>query len=116
MSQVDRDALVNLLVERTDMTRAEAEQTVANWDRTYAQARQEAMATWEQAKATAEQKAREWGQQSAEAVATAAWWSFIVLLLGAIAAIIGAIIGSGREKSRGLEIREGLNKGPSAIS
>ncbi|MDQ3206741.1 MAG: hypothetical protein M3Q40_09635 [Pseudomonadota bacterium] len=96
MSQADRDALVSLLVERTDMTRAQAEQTVANWDRTYVEARQQAMATWEQTKVAAEQKAREWGQQSAEAVAAAAWWSFIVLLLGAIAAAIGANIGSGR--------------------
>lgn len=96
IGQADRDALVSLLVERTDMTQAQAEQTVTNWDRTYSQARQQAMGAWEQAKVAAEQKAREWGQQSAEAIAAAAWWSFIVLLLGAISAAIGANIGSGR--------------------
>ncbi|MEG3192075.1 hypothetical protein [Lysobacter sp. D1-1-M9] len=96
MDDVDRDALVNLVVERTDMSRAEAQQTVANWERSYAQAYQQSRATWEQAKARAEQKAREWGQQSAEAVASAAWWSFLVLVLGAIAAAIGANLGSSR--------------------
>lgn len=96
ISAADRDGLVNVLVERTDMTRQEAQQTVANWERAYAQAYRDARAGLGQVRDQTEQRARQWGQQTAEAIATAAWWSFIVLVLGAIAAAIGANIGAGR--------------------
>lgn len=92
----DRDALVNVLAERTEMTREEAQQTVSNWERTYAQASAQASQGWEQMKVQAEQRARELGQQTAEAVAAAAWWSFFILLLTAIAAAIGANLGADR--------------------
>lgn len=96
ISAADRDALINVLVERTDMTRQEAQQTVANWESAYAQAYRDARAGLGQLKTRAEQRAREWGQQTAEAIASAAWWSFFVLVLGAIAAAVGANIGSSR--------------------
>ncbi|MDQ3289099.1 MAG: hypothetical protein M3Q42_12765 [Pseudomonadota bacterium] len=97
MSAADREALVNVLVERTDMSRPEAQQTVANWERTYAQAYRDARAGLAQVTDQAEEQAREWGQQMSDAIAAAAWWSFIVLVLGAIAAVVGANMGSGRE-------------------
>ncbi len=93
---VDREALVNIVAERTGQGRQEASQTVANWERGYQQAYQEARAAWEQAKAEAEQKARGWGDQAAGAVAKAAWWTFAMLLLGAIAAALGANVGANR--------------------
>ena len=93
---VDREALVNIVAERTGQSRQEAAQTVANWEQTYQQAYQRARAEWEQAKAQAEQKAREWGDQAADGIARAAWWTFFMLLLGAIAAAIGANVGSNR--------------------
>lgn len=96
ISAADREAMVNLVVARTGMSRAEAQRTVDNWERSYAQAYQQAQADWEQAKVQAEQKARQWGQASAEAVASAAWWSLLVLVLGAVAAALGANIGSNR--------------------
>ncbi|MFC0679377.1 hypothetical protein ACFFGH_16195 [Lysobacter korlensis] len=96
MSAADREALVNLVVERTGMSREQAQQTVANWERSYGQAYQKAQSTWQDAKVQAEQKARQWGQASAEAVAAAAWWSLFVLVLGAVAAAAGANIGSNR--------------------
>ncbi|GHA72286.1 hypothetical protein [Cognatilysobacter bugurensis] len=92
----DREALVNLIVARTGMSRDEAQKTVDNWDRSYSQAYQQAQSTWQQAKVQAEQKARQWGQVSAEAVAAAAWWSLFVLVLGAVAAAMGANIGANR--------------------
>jgi hypothetical protein len=90
---VDRDALVSLLVEHSDLSRAQAEQTVGNWERTYADAR----ANWEAMKAEAEQRARELGQKASDAVATAAWWSFFMLVLTAIAAAGGANLGANRK-------------------
>ncbi len=92
----DRDALVNALTARTDMSRAEAEQTVANWERTYADASARASANWEAMKAEAGQRARELGQDASDAVATAAWWTFFMLLLTAIAAALGANLGANR--------------------
>ncbi|UAW99544.1 hypothetical protein KEM63_06155 [Halopseudomonas nanhaiensis] len=44
----------------------------------------------------AEQAAREAGQTAAEGVSTAAWWTFLVLLLSAVAACVGANVGSNR--------------------
>lgn len=92
----DREALVNALVARTDMSRTEAEQTVANWERTYADASARASANWQAIKAEAEQRARELGQGASDAVATAAWWTFFMLVLTAIAAAIGANLGPDR--------------------
>lgn len=96
ISAADRDALVNVLVERTDMSRQEAQKTVATWESAYAQAYRDARAGLGQVADVAEQRAREWGQQMSDAIAAAAWWTFIVLVLGAIAAAIGANIGADR--------------------
>ncbi|HEX5694714.1 MAG TPA: hypothetical protein VFY00_08885 [Arenimonas sp.] len=93
---VDREALVNIVMERTGQSRQEASQTVANWEQGYQQAYQAAREEWQEAKMMAERKAREWGDQAADAVAAAAWWTFIMLLLGAIASAVGANAGAGR--------------------
>lgn len=93
---VDREALVNIVMERTGQSRQEASQTVANWEQGYQEAYQAAREEWEQARIMAEQKAREWGDQAADAVAMAAWWTFIMLLLGAIASAVGANVGANR--------------------
>lgn len=92
LDAVDRDAMINVLVSRGDLSRAQAEQTVADWERTLTDAR----ANWETMKAEAEQRARELGQEASEAVATAAWWSFFMLVLTAIAAAGGANLGANR--------------------
>lgn len=93
---VDREALVNIVTQRTGQSRQEAEQTVANWEQGYQQVYQRAREEWDQAKVQAEQKAREWGDQAADGIAKAAWWTFITLLLGAIAAAAGANVGANR--------------------
>ena len=93
---VDREALVNLVMERTGQSRQEAAKTVKNWEQGYHQAYQRAREEWDQAKAQAEQKAREWGDQAAAGIAKAAWWTFFTLLLGAIAAAAGANVGANR--------------------
>lgn len=96
LQAADRDALANVLERRMGMSRAEAEQTVANWEQAYREAYATARQQWEQAKQATEEKAREWGATAAEATAKAAWWTFFVLLLGAIAAAVGANVGANR--------------------
>lgn len=81
---------------RTGQSRQEAAQTVANWEQEYQQVYQRTREEWDQAKAQAEEKAREWGNQAADGIATAAWWTFFTLLLGAIAAAAGAKVGANR--------------------
>lgn len=93
---VDREALVNIIMERTGQSRQEATQTVSNWEQEYQQVYQRAREEWDQAKAQAEEKAREWGDQAADGIAAAAWWTFFTLLLGAIAAAAGANVGANR--------------------
>ena len=96
MSAADRESLVNVLVSRTDMSEQEAQETVQNWEQAYQEAYQTAQEELGQLQQDAEQKAREWGDTAAKAVATAAWWTFILLVLSAIAAAIGANVGSNR--------------------
>ncbi|QIB50008.1 hypothetical protein [Pseudomonas sp. OIL-1] len=96
MSAADRESLINVLVSRTDMTEQEAQETVQNWEQTYEEAYQTAQEELSQLQEEAEQKAREWGDTAADATATAAWWTFIILLLSAIAAAIGANVGANR--------------------
>ena len=94
---VDREALVNIVTKRTGQNRQEATQTVANWTEGYEQVYQAARAEWDEAKALADEKAREWGDEAAEGIAEASWWTFFTLLLGAIAAAAGASLGGKRD-------------------
>lgn len=93
ISETDRDDLVNVVMERTGQSRAEASATVDNWEQTYQQTYQDAREALDEAAADAEQTAREWGDAAASGIATAAWWTFFMLLLGAVAATVGAIVG-----------------------
>ena len=85
-SQVDKDAVVNVIVARTGKSREEASQIADNWVATSKQA----AAKWEQTKQEAEAKTREVADQAAKAASTAAILTFISLLLGAIVAGYGA--------------------------
>jgi len=77
--ETNRTALINLLVERTDMSMDEAANRVNSWDRTYQRA---------------EQQAREAADNAAKAVSWSALWGFIVILLSAIAGALGGIVGT----------------------
>lgn len=88
-SEADREALINVVVERTDMSRTEATQTVQGWEDTY----QQAQAQLQEVAAETEQQAREVADQTAEAVSSTSLWGFFMLLLGAIAAGIGGVVG-----------------------
>jgi len=82
-SQADRDNVVAMLVQNTGMTQQEAEATVANWEQTYAQVRQEA-----------EETARRVAQAAADAVTAFAGAVFAAMVVGAFAAGIGGMAGT----------------------
>lgn len=96
MSAADQAAMVNVLTSRTDMSQQEAERTVQNWQLAYDEAAREAELQWQEFTAQAELKARQWGETAADAAATAAWWTFFVLVLSALAAALGANVGANR--------------------
>lgn len=74
----DRQAVENILVTRYGMDRQEASATIQQWQQKL-----------QQTKAQAEQKAREAGEAAASATSQAAFWSFLILVLGAAAAAFG---------------------------
>lgn len=90
LEAADKEAFVNVLVARTDMSRAEASQTVDRWQQTL----EDAKGKIAQVKEQAEQKTREAGDKAASTVSKAAAWSFVALLLGLIAAGGGGYLGS----------------------
>ncbi|MEX2491615.1 MAG: hypothetical protein WD425_07615 [Nitrospirales bacterium] len=92
-SEVDREAVVNVLVARTQMSRPEAERTVERWTATY----ENAMAQYDKLKGQAGQQAREVADSTAEAVSEAAIWTFLAMVLGAAAAAAGGAIGAPRD-------------------
>ena len=87
---VDKEALVNILVERTNMSRSEAESTVENYLSQYENLRQQA----EQFAQKAEQQAAQTGEKVASAAADAALYLALALILGAIVAALGGFLGA----------------------
>lgn len=86
---VDREALVNILVERTDMTESEAQQAVDELLAEYENLREEAEMLAEEA----EETAREQGEEAADAISSASIYLAIALILGVIAAAFGGLMG-----------------------
>ncbi|HYX37191.1 MAG TPA: hypothetical protein VE954_29155 [Oligoflexus sp.] len=89
LDAADKEALTNVIVARTDMTKEEASTTVDRWHQTFLSAQ----ANFEKAKVAAEQQARETGDAAAKGLSKASLWGFVALVLGAIAAAIGGFIG-----------------------
>lgn len=88
-SAQDRETVINLLVQRTNMNRTEAETRVDQWITQYYQARQTAQQVQQGALQTTE--------EAFGAISRAAIWAFIGMLLGAIAAGFGGALGSPKE-------------------
>lgn len=85
-NDADREALVNVIVNRTGKSRAEAEAQVNNWQT----AAREARASFERTKQEAIQQARQSGEQVASSMSKAAIFSFIGLIIGAVVAALGS--------------------------
>ncbi len=92
MDQVDRDAVVNVVVARTGVTRAEAEQRADGWIQQYQRARTQ----FDEKKAEAETKARQAADAAASASAKGAFGAAVALLLGALAAALGGMLAQRR--------------------
>lgn len=86
VSQVDKDAMVNVIVARTGKSRDEANQIADNWIATYKQT----AAKWQQTKQEAEAKARDVADKAAHAASMAALLTFVSLLLGAVVSAFAA--------------------------
>ncbi len=85
VEKVDRDALVNVVMARANLSQAEAEQRVDGWIKSY----EEARATFERKMAQATAKAKEVADAAAKASAQAALAAAVALILGAVAAALG---------------------------
>ncbi len=92
-SEIDKDALTNVLVARTDMSRQEAKRTVEGWVNTY----ERATTKYNELKGQAKQQAIEAADATAKAVSQASIWTFIALIFGASAAGIGGMLGAPRD-------------------
>ena len=87
VDQVDRDAVVNVVMSRSGVTKPEAEARVDGLIKTY----QTTRAKFEEQKAAAEAKAREAADATAKASSQAALAAVLALVLGAVAAALGGI-------------------------
>ena len=86
----DRDQLADELAARTGTTREEAQQRIDRWTAEYQDTRRRAGETLEHAK----EKGAEAVETTANALSMAAWWSFLALLLGGVAAAFGGRAGA----------------------
>ena len=89
-SEVDRQDLVNVIVARTDMSEAEARQAVGRWEQQFSSVREQVGQATDDLSTQAAQTA----EGVTDAIGTAAIWSFFALLLGAVAASVGGLMGS----------------------
>ncbi len=93
VDKADRDALVNVVMARANISRPEAEQRVSAWADSY----EKAAATLEQKKAEAVANAKQAADAAARASSQAALGAAFALILGAIAAAVGGM--SARSRS-----------------
>lgn len=91
-SQVDRDAVINVVMARSGVSREEATKRVAGWEATADQTRAKAAQAAEEAK----QKAREVADASAKALSRAMLLGFLALALGGLFAWWGGTLGQRR--------------------
>ena len=82
----DRDALVNIVMNRTGKSKVESEQIVDNWASTIKTTKEKI----KQAKDQAVEKAKKVGDDVASGLSKFAIFSFFGLLLGAVSASLGA--------------------------
>jgi hypothetical protein len=89
VSAADKEALVNALTVRTNMSRQDAEKKVDSWIQEYQQTIQAAQETRQQALQTSE--------RALQGLSKASIWIFVLMVLEAAAAAWGGWLGSSRE-------------------
>ncbi|WP_052495987.1 hypothetical protein [Pedobacter lusitanus] len=91
----DRDALVNIVANKTGKSKVESEKIVDNWVSTIKTTKEKV----KQAKDQATEKAKQVGEDVASGLSKFAVFSFFGLILGAISASIGAGIAARRREA-----------------
>jgi hypothetical protein len=89
-SQENKQAAVKALVDYTQMSQTDAQNTVDGWIASY----QELQTELEKAKAAAAEKARKTADEAAHNLAIAGTWTFFGLLLGLIVSGGGGVLGA----------------------
>ncbi|MFC3608580.1 hypothetical protein [Stutzerimonas tarimensis] len=89
LDAADREAMVNLVQERGNMSQAEAERTVAEAEQTL----EEARAQFEELRAEAEQRAREAAEVAARRVSQASWLLLVMLIITGLVGAAGGVLG-----------------------
>lgn len=89
VENLDRQDVVNVVTERTNLSRQEANNIADVIVRKHQQAKE----NWSQFKEEARVEAREKGQQAADSASKAAIWSFVALFLGAVVGGVGGMVG-----------------------
>ena len=87
---VDREAIINVVVARTGMSRAEAEQVATRVESATAAARQQITAGAQQVGQQVSAAATDAASTATEVLGEAAWWTLLALGLGVAAAAGGA--------------------------
>jgi ElaB/YqjD/DUF883 family membrane-anchored ribosome-binding protein len=88
LSDQEQQRIIDQIVQQTGVTREEAETRL-----------QQLQTQYQEAAAAAEEQARQAAQATSEAVSQGAFWSFVALLCGAIAAAVGGLVGTPRDLS-----------------
>ncbi len=90
VDEVDREAAVNVLLARTDMTEAEATRTVAQYEQVIEDAKARLDAEMSDLKGNVAQAT----DNLVEALSKAALWSFFAMVIGVISAAAGGYLGA----------------------
>ncbi|MEX0772149.1 MAG: hypothetical protein WEB89_04455 [Balneolales bacterium] len=100
ISPQQRQQVVSMLQDNTQMDQQQAEQTVDNWISTYEEATSNGSGGTGIDTEELQAEAAEIGDEVADVLATAAFWSFIALVLGAIVAGVGGSVAAPTEEER----------------
>jgi hypothetical protein len=96
-SDVGEEAMNNI-EQQAQQLLGQAQQATGAQDTSEARL-QQLQTQYEEARAAAEEQAREIAQATSEAVSQGAFWAFVALLCGAIAAAVGGLVGTPRDLS-----------------
>lgn len=89
LSNRDKDELTKMITSNTNRSRDEAKKIVDEIDRTY----QQAVEKYQDVRQGAQKQMRKVATSAAVGVAQAAWWTFAMLVLGAVAAALAGHFG-----------------------
>ena len=90
----NKQAVVDILVKSGNITEAEAQQKVDSWEQSYNQAKEQITEKAKEVIPEVNEQAMKVAGKAADIGATAAWFAFLMLLLGAVVSALGGLIGT----------------------